>query len=239
MGATQTFGERVCGADCATTACPEGYECRAVTGAGQQCWPKTNTCASGAGHTYGGYPRQIYLHYADGTGTPDVCKQHFGTAPPYVCEYGKSLDECKTLLKVELDRIFQGMNIDVVFEKPERVPYYHAFVDSNTRGMAGWSRFGDCKDRYVRTDAVECFHGGGHFLKAEASGVAHEVGHTMGLDHIAETTDLMNGSLGTMVNGVSFELNSDHFEDKEYKPEGCPGMQNSYRYALFTTGPRP
>lgn len=238
LGDRQTFGERVCGRDCSTSACPEGFECRSADEGGQQCFPLADTCAQGHGYTYGGYPRLVYVEYADGTNTPSVCEQAFGTAAPYACEYGASVADCQRLLKGELDRIYADFNVEIVFERPEHAPYYHAFVASDWP-LAGWSRFADCRDRYVRTDAVECMYGGGRFLEADAVGVAHEVGHTMGMDHVEATTDIMHGTLGTLVNGVEFELNAHEFQDLDHVEGFCAPTQNSYRFLLDVVGPRP
>jgi hypothetical protein len=249
--------ERICSAACsADSQCPAGYRCGScytpkkeleflqtqVCGTGKLagvCVPETNTCATGGGHLYGGYVRQVYVQLADGTSSVSCVK---GAPKPYTCKFGSSVEDCKNKIKAELYKRWAPYNLEVTFEKPALHPYYHIMIMGDMAGV-GYSSAA-CFDAFSSADRQACFWGCGYDLEACVRGIVHEVGHLMSLGHVGTKDniplDVMYSSLGTLSNGKWIFNGNGYYEDNTYPvPDPCPGRnQNSHQQVLFVVGKR-
>lgn len=200
-----------------------------------------------------GKPAYVWLWYADGSALPTY-SQYCGdlTPPAYQCNFGSSLDGCRSQVQSFLDTWYKDFNLVFTLSRPSTSDYYTIVVTSSwpqckaeaadlTGGVSadeGGLAPGNCMNNPGQTAlAIEC----GKNAHDCATIIAHEHGHLVGLVHSTDPTDVMYPSVRSTNTGFVDETVT-AIQDASNTCQA--GKQNSYQQMLsglgaWTGGPKP
>jgi len=141
-------------------------------------------------------PKVIYLVYADGK-TPlpatnyNACS---GVAPKFECSFGTTLLDCQQQVQAYLDRWYADFNVIFTLTRPTSGSFYTEVVSS---GGGAWCSV-DSSVAGVAPFLCQDLHGGvAYTLDGGANAhdtaviIAQEQAHLLGLEHVADTNDIM------------------------------------------------
>jgi hypothetical protein len=151
-----------------------------------------------------GKPAYLWLWYADGKSIPEdgpYCTG-LGDPPAYKCNFGSDLRDCQEQVQAYLDAWYKDFNLVFSFTRPFGYEYNTVVITSGwpkcateasdlTGGIAGNEGGiapGICAYATMQTAiAIAC----GISALDCATIIAHEHGHTVGLVHTTDPTDVM------------------------------------------------
>jgi hypothetical protein len=191
-------------------------------------------------------PAYVWLWYADGGAIPTF-SQYCGdlTPPSYECNFGSSLDSCRSQVQSFLDTWYKDFNLVFTLRRPPSGDFYTIVITSSwpqcqaeaadlTGGVAvneGGLAPGNCLDNPGQTAlAIEC----GKDAHDCATIIAHEHGHLVGLVHTTSPTDIMYPSVRSTIAGFVDETVT-AIQDASNTCEA--GKQDSYQQMMSALGP--
>ena len=208
-------------------------------------WLALLTAMLSAKQAAAGKPAYVWLWYADGSAIPTY-SQYCGdlTPPAYQCNFGSSLDGCRSQVQSFLDTWYKDFNLVFTLTRPPSGDFYTIVITSSwpqcqaeasdlTGGIAaseGGLAPGNCVNNPGQTAlAIEC----GKNAHDCASIIAHEHGHLVGLVHTTSSTDIMYPSVRSTTAGF-FDETVTAVQDASNTCEA--GKQNSYQQMLSALG---
>jgi Matrixin len=191
----------------------------------------------------------VWLWYADGSAIPTY-SQYCGdlTPPAYKCNFGSSLDNCKSQVQSFLDKWYEDFNLVFTLTRPPSHDYYTIVITSGwpqcqaevadlTGGVAadeGGVAPGNCVNNFGTALAIEC-EKNAHDC---ATIIAHEHAHLVGLVHTTNPTDVMYPSVRSASAGFVDETMTVAQDTASACVAGKP-TQNSYQQMLSALGAWP
>jgi hypothetical protein len=182
-------------------------------------------------------PKLVYLMYADGKNQPSSdYNSCVGPAPKFNCTFAPTLAECQREIQAYLDKWYADFNVVFTLTKPASGTYYTVVVSS---GGGAWC---DASPKVAGVSPFSCSGVessvsnvllGGQSAKQTAIIIAHEQGHLLGLEHVADEGDIMNPTICSGCDG---------FEDQALTVTGdrcARASQNSYAMMKASLGAWP
>lgn len=181
--------------------------------------------------------RRIFVWFADGGLPPRATPKSCGTPPPFRCNQGPTVDDCRRPIQALLDRWYADFDVVFTYTPPAVdagpvdtviVASEGAWCGADAR-TASRSPLPTCAD--MGSGVVMIFHCGDDAKKC-ATLIAKEQGHLVGLQHTGSPTDVMNELAG---------IEHDGFEDRENLSAAprCGSRQNSYQLMRTRLGAWP
>jgi hypothetical protein len=211
-------------------------------------WLALLTAALPAKPAVAGKPAYVWLWYANGSAIPTYSQYCGDLRPPaYQCNFGSSLDDCRSQVQSFLDAWYREFNLVFTLTRPLSGDFYTIVITSSwpqckveaadlTGGVAddeGGLAPGNCVNNPGQTAlAIEC----GKDAHDCATIIAHEHGHLVGLVHTASSTDIMFPSVRSTTAGFVDELVT-AIQDASNTCQA--GKQNSYQQMLSALGQWP